>query len=82
MGQVPGISWGEFVEQILTHNPHLILDGNVFLADKAYVLPEVITEVDKEIAQLSLALDGLEQVIDRLEQRIAELERERNAGKR
>ncbi len=39
-GRVEHISWGEFVDQVVVHNPDLALDGFLFKADKRYRLPE------------------------------------------
>jgi hypothetical protein len=41
-GKVDGITWDEFRDQVVEHNPTLPDDGYVFKADKTYVLPENI----------------------------------------
>lgn len=38
--QVTGLSWSEFKEEVVKHNPQLAEDEYIFLSDKAYVLPE------------------------------------------
>jgi hypothetical protein len=44
MNQVAGITWDEFKDQVVEHNPTLRDDGYVFKADKSYRLPEQVTE--------------------------------------
>ena len=39
-GAVEGITWAEFKEGVVAHNPHLAADGYIFLATKTYLLPE------------------------------------------
>ncbi len=39
-GKVEGLTWDEFKDQVVEHNPTLREDGYVFKADKTYVLPE------------------------------------------
>jgi hypothetical protein len=38
--QVAGITWEEFKDQVLVHNPHLAVDGNIFQPQKQYRFPE------------------------------------------
>ncbi len=38
---VPNLSWNEFKEQVLIYNPQLVTDGNIFYADKLYIIPEM-----------------------------------------
>jgi hypothetical protein len=40
MNYVAGITWPEFNEQVLEHNPHLAADGGNFIATKSYKMPE------------------------------------------
>ena len=40
MNYVAGMTWPEFREQVLEHNPHLADDDGRFLAHKSYTLPE------------------------------------------
>lgn len=39
-GQVGGITWEQFKEDVLIYNPHLEADGYVFQAGKQYLLPQ------------------------------------------
>ena len=40
MNYVAGITWPEFEEQVLEHNPHLAANSGRFERDKRYLLPE------------------------------------------
>lgn len=44
MNQVAGLTWDEFKDQVVEHNPTLRDDGYVFKANKRYKLPEQVTE--------------------------------------
>ena len=39
-GQVPEISWGEFKDEVLIHNPQLVEDDYVFKSNQEYILPQ------------------------------------------
>jgi hypothetical protein len=39
-GQVSGITWEEFKDEVLIYNPDLEADSYIFLADKQYLLPQ------------------------------------------
>ena len=39
-GKIKGITWHEFMKEVLKHNPHLAADGNIFKADKEYLIPQ------------------------------------------
>ena len=39
-GQVSGITWDEFKDDVLIYNPDLETDGFIFLAEKQYLLPQ------------------------------------------
>ena len=43
--KIKGITWHEFLEDVLRHNPHLAADKNIFQAEKTYLIPEQITQV-------------------------------------
>ncbi|MBN1641094.1 MAG: hypothetical protein JXA09_07650 [Anaerolineae bacterium] len=43
-GKVEGVTWNEFMNAVVTHNPSLSSDGFVFQAHKSYVLPENIPD--------------------------------------
>jgi hypothetical protein len=44
MNRVAGITWDEFKDQVVEHNPTLRDDGYMFKAEKSYKLPEQATE--------------------------------------
>ncbi len=46
-GKVENLTWNEFMYAVLTHNPVLQEDGNVFQAHKTYLLPENVPEPDE-----------------------------------
>jgi len=43
--KIEGITWHEFLEEVLRYNPHLVADTHIFQAEKEYLIPQQITQV-------------------------------------